>query len=113
MPCRERWNGLEAEGFGIVFLEAAACGVPGIAGRSGGSHEAVVDDETGYVVAPRDVGALRDALHRVLNDATLRARLGKAARRRAVGEFSYDHLVERLRPLARGELGSLTPLPTT
>ena len=113
MPCRERWNGLEAEGFGIVFLEAAACGVPGVAGRSGGSHEAVVDGETGYVVAPRDVGVLRDALRRVLDDAALRARLGAAARRRAVDVFSHDHLVERLRPLARGELGSLTPLPTT
>jgi phosphatidyl-myo-inositol dimannoside synthase len=113
MPCRERWNGLEAEGFGIVFLEAAACGVPGVAGRSGGSHEAVVDGETGYVVAPRDVGALRDALRRVLENEALRARLGAAARDRSVREFAYDHLVERLRPLARGELGSLTPLPTS
>ena len=110
MPCRERWNGLEAEGFGIVFLEAAACGVPGVAGRSGGSHEAVVDDETGFVVTPRDVGALRDALRRLLDDAALRARMGAAARDRAVRDFSYDHLVERLRPLARGELGTLQPL---
>jgi phosphatidylinositol alpha-1,6-mannosyltransferase len=110
MPCRERWNGLEAEGFGIVFLEAAACGVPGVAGRSGGSHEAVVDGETGVVVTPRDVGALRDALRRLLDDAALRARMGAAARDRALRHFSYDHLVERLRPLARGELGALQPL---
>ena len=54
MCCRERWGGLEAEGFGIVFLEAAACGVPAVAGRSGGSHEAVVDGETGFVVEPKD-----------------------------------------------------------
>ena len=62
MCCRERWGGLEAEGFGIVFLEAAACGVPAVAGRSGGAHEAVVDGETGFVVPPRDVarGARRD-----------------------------------------------------
>ena len=53
MPCRERWGGLEAEGFGIVFLEAAAAGVPAVAGRSGGSHEAVVDGETGFVVEGR------------------------------------------------------------
>ncbi|MGI8796658.1 MAG: glycosyltransferase family 4 protein [Acidimicrobiia bacterium] len=112
MPCRERWNGLEAEGFGIVFLEAAACGVPGVAGRSGGSQEAVVDGETGYVVAPRDVGPLRDALRRLLDDAALRAEMGSAARQRAVSGFSYDHLVERLRPLARGELGTLQPLGT-
>jgi len=38
MCCRDRWRGLEAEGFGIVFLEAAACGVPSVAGRSGDRH---------------------------------------------------------------------------
>jgi phosphatidylinositol alpha-1,6-mannosyltransferase len=108
-PCRERWRGLEAEGFGIVFLEAAACGVPGVAGRSGGSHEAVADGETGYVVAPRDVGALRDALRRLLEDPARRAEMGDAARRRAVRDFSYDRLAERLRPLARGELDALQP----
>ncbi len=52
MMCRERWAGLEAEGFGIVFLEAAACGIPSVAGRSGGSHEAVVDEKTGFVIDP-------------------------------------------------------------
>ena len=62
MCCRERWGGLEAEGFGIVFLEAAACAVPAVAGRSGGAHEAVVDGETGFVVAPRDVATVRAAL---------------------------------------------------
>ena len=62
MPCRDRWLGLEAEGFGIVFLEAAAAGVPVVAGRSGGSHEAVVDGATGFVVDGRERarGARRD-----------------------------------------------------
>ena len=50
MLCRDRWAGLEQEGFGIVFLEAAACGVPAVAGRSGGSAEAVLDGATGIVV---------------------------------------------------------------
>ena len=85
MVCRERWGGLEAEGFGIVFLEAAACGVPAIAGRSGGSHEAVVDGETGFVVDPGDVTALAQTLERVLVDRVLRHRLGTAARTFAVG----------------------------
>ena len=49
--CRSRWGGLEQEGFGIVFLEAAAAGVPSVAGDSGGAAEAVVDGETGVVVA--------------------------------------------------------------
>ena len=66
MCCRDRWAGLEAEGFGIVFLEAAACAVPAVAGRSGGAHEAVVDGETGYVVEPQDVPAVRAALRRVV-----------------------------------------------
>jgi phosphatidyl-myo-inositol dimannoside synthase len=110
VPCRERWGGLEAEGFGIVFLEAAACAVPAVAGRSGGSHEAVADGETGYVVDARDLRALRDALEALLGDASLRSSLGAAARRRAVERFSYERLVERLVPLARGDLGALEPL---
>ena len=104
MCCRERWFGLEAEGFGIVFLEAAACGVPSVAGRSGGAHEAVMDGETGFVVPPRDTGAVRDAIRRLLADPELRAKMGDAARRRACEEFSYDRLVGLLAPVARGEL---------
>lgn len=104
MLCRDRWAGLEAEGFGIVFLEAAACGVPVVAGRSGGSAEAVLDQETGYVVEPRDVAAVRAALERLLGDATLREKMGGAARRRAETNFSYDVLAGRLAPLARGDL---------
>ena len=112
MPCRDRWAGLEAEGFGIVFLEAAACGVPAVAGRSGGAHEAVADGETGIVIAARDVDALRDALSGLLEDAGRRTRMGEAARRRAERDFSCDRLVERLVPLARGELASLAELQT-
>jgi phosphatidylinositol alpha-1,6-mannosyltransferase len=104
MLCRDRWGGLEAEGYGIVFVEAAACGVPAIAGRSGGSHEAVVDGETGYVVEPTDMVAVRGALDRLLRDDALRSRLGAAARRRAVEELSYDVLAARLAPLAAGDL---------
>ncbi|HEX5614640.1 MAG TPA: glycosyltransferase family 4 protein [Acidimicrobiia bacterium] len=104
MLCRDRWGGLEAEGFGIVFLEAAAAGVPAVAGRSGGSHEAVAHDETGLVVEPRDVDAVRHALDALLRDDGRRAAMGRAARDRAVAEFSYDVLVERLVPLTRGDL---------
>ena len=49
-PCRVRWGGLEVEGFGIVFAEAAAAGLPVLAGRSGGAPEAVADGDTGIVV---------------------------------------------------------------
>jgi phosphatidylinositol alpha-1,6-mannosyltransferase len=110
MLCRaDRWGGLEAEGFGVVFLEAAGCAVPSIAGRGGGSHEAVADGETGFVVPPRDVDAVRDALVRLLLDDELRRSMGDAARRRAVESFRYERIVERLLPLARGDLSVLTP----
>lgn len=107
MLCRDRWSGLEAEGFGIVFMEAAACGVPAVAGNSGGAPEAVIDGETGFVVEPRDVAAVRDALGRLLGDAALRAAIGEVARRRARSDFSYDVLATRLAPLAAGDLSVL------
>jgi phosphatidylinositol alpha-1,6-mannosyltransferase len=109
MPCRERWGGLEAEGFGIVFLEAAAAGVPAVAGRSGGSHEAVVDGETGFVVEGRALD-VRGALAALLADDDLRARMGAAARARAVTEFSYDRLAARLAPVVAGDLAGLGPV---
>jgi phosphatidylinositol alpha-1,6-mannosyltransferase len=109
MPCRDRWGGLEAEGFGIVFLEAAAAGVPVVAGRSGGSHEAVADGETGFVVEGR-APDVRGALAALLADDALRARMGAAARARAVMEFSYDTLAARLAPLLAGDLAGLGPV---
>jgi phosphatidylinositol alpha-1,6-mannosyltransferase len=97
MLCRNRWGGLEQEGFGIVFLEAAACGVPQVAGDSGGAAEAVDDGVTGVVVRhpddPREVAA---AFERLLDDDELRARMGLAGRVRAVEAFSYDVLAHRL-----------------
>ncbi len=110
MSCRERWLGLEVEGFGIVFVEAAACGVPAVAGRSGGSHEAVVDGETGFVVEPRDVAAVRAALDRLVRDRDLRRRMGAAARARVVRELTYDRLAEQLLPVARGDFSALPML---
>jgi phosphatidylinositol alpha-1,6-mannosyltransferase len=110
MCCRERWGGLEAEGFGIVFLEAAASGVPSVAGRSGGSHEAVVDGTTGFVVPPRDTGAVRGAIARLVEDTDLRRRMGSAARTRAEEQFSYDGLAARLRRVAAGDFEELSPL---
>lgn len=97
MLCRNRWLGLEQEGFGIVFLEAAACGVPQIAGRSGGAAEAVDDGVTGIVVDdPDNVDAVARAFATMLDGDESRRRMGEAARRRAVEEFSYDVLAGRL-----------------
>ncbi|HEX4903476.1 MAG TPA: glycosyltransferase family 4 protein [Acidimicrobiales bacterium] len=96
MLCRNRWGGLEQEGFGIVFLEAAAAGVPQVAGDSGGASEAVAHGETGFVVDPTDVVAVADALGVLLTDGALRARMGQAARARAVEQFDHDRLAPRL-----------------
>jgi phosphatidylinositol alpha-1,6-mannosyltransferase len=97
MLCRNRWAGLEQEGFGIVFVEAAACGVPQIAGDSGGAAEAVADGETGIVVRrPDDAALAAEAIRELLDDDARRAAMGRASRRRAVEEFSYDVLAERL-----------------
>ncbi|MEO7428600.1 MAG: glycosyltransferase family 4 protein, partial [Acidimicrobiales bacterium] len=97
MLCRNRWGGLEQEGFGIVFVEAAAAGVPQVAGDSGGAAEAVVDGETGVVVHhPDDPSAVADALAGLLDDPPSRVRMGVAGRVRAVEGFSYDVLAARL-----------------
>jgi phosphatidylinositol alpha-1,6-mannosyltransferase len=97
MLCHNRWGGLEQEGFGIVFLEAAAAGVPQLAGASGGVRDAVEHGVTGIVVdEPRDVGAVRAALEHLLAADDARATMGDAARRRAVDGFAYDALARTL-----------------
>jgi phosphatidylinositol alpha-1,6-mannosyltransferase len=97
MLCRNRWAGLEQEGFGIVFLEAAACGVPQVAGDSGGAEDAVVDGETGLMVRHADdAREAAAAIERLLDDPELRQAMGRAGRLRAVDEFSYDGLAKRL-----------------
>jgi phosphatidylinositol alpha-1,6-mannosyltransferase len=97
MCCRTRWGGLEQEGFGIVFLEAAACGVPCVAGESGGAAEAVDDGITGTVVdRPEDPDRVAAAIGHLLDDPQLASRQGQAARHRAETDFSYDHLASRL-----------------
>jgi phosphatidylinositol alpha-1,6-mannosyltransferase len=97
MACRNRWLGLEQEGFGIVFLEAAAAGVPQIAGDSGGASEAVLDGVTGLVVGdPGDPGAVAEALRTLLADPPRRRRMGRAARARVQESFDNDVLASRL-----------------
>lgn len=97
MLCNERWGGLEQEGFGIVFLEAAAAGIPQVAGRSGGAHEAVEDGVTGLIVDhPTDVGAAAAALVELAIDPERRSKLGEAARRRAIDSFDNATLAAEL-----------------
>jgi phosphatidyl-myo-inositol dimannoside synthase len=97
MLCRTRWAGLEQEGFGIVFVEAAAAAVPQVAGASGGAAEAVEHGVTGLIVDdPRDAHAVADAIGSLLADPDRAAAMGEAARARVERELSYDVLADRL-----------------
>jgi glycogen(starch) synthase len=82
------------EGFGVVCAEAMAHGRPVVAGAVGGLLDLVVHEETGLLVPPRDVEALRAALHRLLDDDELRARLGANGRKRAEENLSWDHVTD-------------------
>jgi glycosyltransferase involved in cell wall biosynthesis len=84
-----------SEGFGMVYIEAGAVGTPVVGTRVGGVPHAVIDDETGLLARPGDVGSLRLALRRVLDDDDLARRLGDAGSARALGEFGWPRLAER------------------
>lgn len=79
----------DVEGFGIVYIEAAAMGKPAVGTRTGGIPEAVLDGETGLLVPERDAAATAVALVRLLADDVLRTRLGAAAKARAEKEFHW------------------------
>ncbi len=80
MPCRTRRAGLDVEGLGMVFLEAAACGLPVVAGTSGGAPEAVQDGVTGYVVDPRSPPAVAATIADLLDDPARARAMGAAGR---------------------------------
>lgn len=112
MLCRNRWGGLEQEGFGIVFVEAAAAGIPQVAGQSGGAAEAVDHGRTGLVVQdPNDPAQVAVSLDRLLADPAMRTAFGHAARTRAVAQFSYDVLVDRYRDAVHGVQLGITERP--
>ena len=79
-PCRSRYGGLEVEGLGIVYLEASACGVPVIAGKSGGAPDAVLDGKTGLLVNGRDHREVGAAVIKLLSDQPLRQKMGADGR---------------------------------
>jgi glycosyltransferase involved in cell wall biosynthesis len=85
----------EREGFGLAAAEAMAYGRPVVAAAGGALLELVADGETGILVPPRDVPALREAVQRLLEDRGLRERLGDAARERARERFGWDAVIER------------------
>jgi phosphatidylinositol alpha-1,6-mannosyltransferase len=89
------------EGFGVVFLEAAASGLPAIGGRSGGVPEAIVDGLTGVLVGGNDVSELQSAMTTLLNAPDVRRSMGLAARARATAEFTWEQTAARVAELHR------------
>jgi glycosyltransferase involved in cell wall biosynthesis len=93
-----------AEGFGFVFLEAMAHGLPAIGGSIDATPEVIVDGETGLLVDPTSVDAVVAAVGRLLQDDDLRLRMGEAAQRHVASRFSYQsfrrQLIEELAQVA-------------
>lgn len=95
-PCRTRLLGLEPEALGIVFLEAAACGLPVVAGRSGGTPETLIDEETGFVVDPRSPSEVAARICWLLDDRDRARAMGLAGRAHVRSAFDADRAARRL-----------------
>jgi phosphatidylinositol alpha-1,6-mannosyltransferase len=100
MPCRTRLGGADVEGLGIVYLEASACGLPVVAGDSGGAPDAVVEGETGYVIDGHAVEILAALLSELLGDGDARRRMGDNGRRWVTEEWTWARQVGEFESLA-------------
>jgi len=111
MPSRLPPGGIGGEGFGIVYLEAAARGLPVVAGNVGGALDAVVHGETGLLVDPEDPAAVAEAISALLLDPELARMLGAAGRQRAQG-FAWPLIARKLEDLVLDLAGhGIAPAP--
>ena len=101
MPSRSRFAGLEVEGLGIVYLEASACGLPVIAGNSGGAPDAVLDGVTGVVVDGRDVNAVADSIEGLLLDKERARDMGLRGREWVIDQWRWQIWAERFASLLK------------
>jgi len=99
MPSRSRFRGLEVEGLGIVYLEASACGLPVIAGASGGAPDAVIEGVTGTVVDGEDSAAIAVAAINLLNDPERAAKMGQDGRDWIVQKWRWQIWAEKFEKL--------------
>jgi phosphatidylinositol alpha-1,6-mannosyltransferase len=95
MVSREIEQGGDVEGFGITFLEAAACGLPAIGGRSGGIPDAIVEGQTGLLVDPEDTDQIAEAILRLLTEEPYARRLGCQGRQRVVETLQWSQVARR------------------
>jgi phosphatidyl-myo-inositol dimannoside synthase len=102
-------RGINAEGFGISFLEAAASGLPAVAGDSGGVRSAVRDGETGIVVPPTDISAISSAIASLLRDDERRKAMGRAARLAVETHYNWDRVARDTREFTNAVIGDRTP----
>ncbi len=98
-PNRELENG-DVEGFGMVFLEANACGLPVIGGNSGGTPDAIQDGVTGYLVDPNSTKEIADRVVELMRNKSLRHSMGGAGREWAK-QFSWEAAAEKVWELSR------------
>jgi len=96
MPSRDLY-GRPIEGLGLVYLEANLCGLPVVAGASGGAADAVLDGKTGLLVNPEKPSEIASAIIRLLSNPQLAAGMGAAGRQRVLNEFTWDEVARRLR----------------
>jgi len=102
MPSRSRLAGLEVEGLGIVYLEASACGIPVVAGASGGAPDAIIQGKTGLVVDGTKVDEIARTINELLDNPTQLAAMGQAGRAWTVERWSWQIWGERFREVLLG-----------
>lgn len=96
MPCRTRGGGLDIEGLGIVYLEAASIGLPVLAGNSGGAPEAIIDGETGYVADGHSLESIIENLDKLLSEPEKAAAMGQRGLEWVKSEWTWAKLAEPL-----------------
>ena len=102
MPCRTRRHGLDVEGFGIVYLEASASGLPVIAGDSGGAPDAVLAGQTGYVADGTSAAAVAGRVIGLLCEPERAAAMGDKGRAWVEAEWRWELVAERLECILAG-----------